>query len=183
MGRSAIDNAVCYFLPSRYSTFPSSPIFRQPLHPLDAIAVIRLILPGRRINVSVLPSQHGRSGSGVWTFLSSDWTSILGPWVSTCFSSSVLRAVRLFNHRHIVCMPASFIYPWIFSIGVLRVFFSPVFRGLDLRFILCSSHCCHHYSYPNFSIYTPPIRLTFSLCSIICPLWFVSSWTFVYLRL
>lgn len=50
---------------------------------LPAIAAICLILPGRRINIPVLPRQHGRSGSGVWTFPSSDWTSILGIWIST----------------------------------------------------------------------------------------------------
>lgn len=44
---------------------------------------MRLILPGRRINIPVLRSQHGRSRSGVWTFISSNWTYILGRWGST----------------------------------------------------------------------------------------------------
>lgn len=49
--------------------------------------------------------------------------------------------------------------------------FDCVFRGLDLRFILCFSHCCHHYSYPDFSIYTPSNLTFLFLCSLSFPLY------------
>lgn len=179
--------SVAYILPPWYLTFPPLSVFCQPfILYLFAIAAIRLILPGRRINIPVLPSQHGRSGSGVWTFLSSDWTYNPGTMGFDVFLLFLCHAwaVLLFCHRHIVCMRASFIYPRIFSTGVLRVFFSTVSSEGSIWDSFFAFRIAVTIILTPISRYIPPpIRLSFSLCSIISPVCFLSSWTFVYLRL
>ena len=116
-------------------------------------------------------------------FFFSDWTSILDhgfrlTFLFLCFGPSACSIIAMSS----ACGPHSSIHGSFLS--ECFVFpFRPVSRGLDLRFILCFRIAVTIILTPISRYIPPPIRLPFSLCSIMCPVWFVSSWTFVDFRL